>query len=272
VIAFTLLISFLLNVVSHHNLLIGVLNTFLLFLCINFYVAYSNNKNLSFFKLRDKDSYFFILLGAMPLFSKKNDIVILLLAIGFIVLILFYLKNKSKILLSITAIYGFFIGLYGSGLINFPFYFQDKLLVFNDNWINSYILQMRIESQYMPSILRLLVYNHSVIVYVMLSKVTGLFSLKNFHDNFLLANIYPFLSGFCLDMKKWDRSKNYWVFLVLTVSFSMVLSRSMDRISATIFIFLSPFFVYYISDGLSRISKKIYLLLFIFSYFLVLDF
>jgi len=258
-----LLLSFLLNIVNHGNILIGSLNTFLLFLSIYFYLKFSHQK-LLFFKPLNFNPLLFVLIGVTPLFIRENNVFILLIAVVFNLIILSYLTTRFKrIFALIIVVYILVASFYASGLIKFPFLFQTNLLIFNDNWINLYITQMKAESQYMPHIMRVMIYNPLVVFYVMLSRVAGFFTLKNFYDTLLIANIYPLIKGFILDLNDWNRSKTLLVFCILLLSLGMLVSRSVE-INNT-FILLSPFLVYFILRGLNSINKKLYLVLFVIS-------
>lgn len=265
----TLLLSFSLNIINHGNILIGILNTLLLFFSINFYLKFSNQK-LSFIKSPYLNSPLIILIGAIPLFTRANDILIILIAIGISILALFYLTTKfKKILILVTLIYLLFATFYANGLIKLPYSFQTHLLIFNDDWTNLYITQMKTESQYMPSVIRSIIFNPLVHFYVMLSKIAALFSLKNLYDALLIANIYPLVKGLILDLKNWNKSKTLLIFCILLISLSMVISRSVDLINMNTFLLLSPFLIYFILRGLNSINKIIYLALFVISIVIV---
>ncbi len=259
----TLLLSFLLNIINHGNILIGILNTLLLFLSICFYIKFSHQK-LSFTKFPSPDSFFVIFIGAIPLFTRANNILVLLFAIGFCVLLLFYLTTKFK-KISILIIIGYllFASLYASGLIKPPFSLEPFLLIINDDWSNLYITQMKAESQYLPFIIRSLLFNSSAHLYVLFSKMAAFFTFKNFYDALLIANIYPLAKGLILDLKNWDKSKRFLILCILLIPLSMVVSRSIETTNT--FLLLSPFLIYFILRGLNSLNKIIYLALFVVS-------
>lgn len=251
----TLFLSFLLNIINHGNILIGVLNVFLLFLSIYFYLKFSH-QNVS--------SPLIISTGAIPLFTRANDVLIILTAIGLCFLILFYLSTKYKrILILIIVSYLLFVSLYANGLIKPPFSFQANLLILNDDWTNLYITRMKTESQYMPNVVRSVIYNPSIHFYVMLSKIGGLLTLKNFYEALLLVNIYPLMKGLILDLKNWNKSKTLLILSILLISLSMVVSRA-EEINDT-FLLMAPFLVYFIFRGFNSMNKKIYVALFVIS-------
>src|SRR3989338_9623838 len=259
----TLFLSFILNIINHGHILIGILNTILLFFSIYFYFKFSQQK-LSFIKSPDLNSPLIILIGAIPLFTRVNYILIIFIAIGICLLTLLYLTTRfKKISILIIATYILFVSVYANGIIKLPFAFQTHLLIFNDDWTNLYITQMKTESQYMPNIIRSLIFNPAVHFYVLLSKIAGLFTLKNLYDALLIANIYPLVKGLTLDLKNWNKSKTLLIFGILLISLSMVVSRS-EKINNT-FLLLSPFLIYFILRGLNSINKTIYLALFIMS-------
>ena len=261
----TLLLSFSLNVINHGNIIIGILNTLLLFFSVYLYFKFSHQK-LSFTKFPHQGFSLIILIGAIPLFTRANDILFILIAIGISLLTIFYLTTRfKKISILIIVIYLITASFYASGLIKPPFSFQINLLIFNDDWTNLYITQMKTESQYMPYLIRSIIFNPSAHFYVMLSKIAGLFTLKNLYDALLIANIYPLVKGLTLDMKNRNKSKTFLIFCTLLISLSVVISRSV-KIDNT-FILLSPFLIYFILRGLNSVNKKIYLAFFVISLF-----
>jgi len=172
-------------------------------------------------------------------------------------------KSFKKISILIIVVYLLFVSLYASGLINPPFSLQPFLLIINDDWTNLYIAQMQTESMYMPYIIRSLLFNSSAHLYVMLSKMAGLFTLKNLYEALLIANIYPLVKGLTLDLKNWNKSKKLLIFCILLISLSMVVSRSVEITNT--FLLLSPFLIYFVLRGLNSVNKIIYLALFVFS-------
>ncbi|OGE64796.1 hypothetical protein A3I48_00540 [Candidatus Daviesbacteria bacterium RIFCSPLOWO2_02_FULL_36_7] len=251
----TLLLSFSLNILNHGNILIGILNTLLLFFVINFYLKFSH---------QNFNSPLVIFIGAIPLFTRANDILVIFIAIGICLLILFYLTTKfKKIAISIIVMYLLIVSFYANGLIRPPFIFQPHLLISSDDWTNLYITQMKTESQYMPNIIRSLIFNPLVHFYVMLSKVAGLFALKNIYGALLIANIYPLVKGLSLDLKNWNKSKTLLIICMLLISSIMVVSRS-EEVNNT-FLLMSPFLIYFILRGLDSVNKIIYIALFVFS-------
>lgn len=262
----TLLITFFLNIINHGNILIGILNTLLLFLSIIFYLKISQEK-LSSIKSLSFISPILFLIAAIPMFAYKHNIFILLLAIGIIPLFLLYLNIKST-RLKVTLIIGIFFylalaSLYASRLISFPFLFNDSLFLSSDYWVNLSISNMQKEALYLPYKMRFWVFNNSVYFYVLLSKMAGLFMLKNLYEVLLIANLYPLAKGLILDLRDWDRSKTFLIFCLLLISLIMVSSRTVNIFD--VFLLLSPFLMYFMLRGFSSINKAIYLILFILS-------
>lgn len=252
-----LFLSLLLNIANHGNIAIAILNTLLLFFSIYFYLKFSR-QNIK--------SPLIVLTGTLPIFTRANDIIVVFIAIGICLLMLLYLTTKfKKISLLMIVIYILFFSFFANGLIKLPFLFQTNLLIVNDDWTNLYITQMKTESQYMPSIIRSVIFNPLVYLYVMLSKIAALFSLKNLSNVLLIANIYPLISGLTLDLKNWSKSKMLLYCCILLISFCMVVSRSVDIINTNTFVLLSPFLIYFILKGLNSVNKIIYLALFVVS-------
>jgi hypothetical protein len=258
-----LLLSFSLNIINHRNIIIGIFNTLLLFFSIFFYYKFSHQK-LSFFKFLSLGSPLIILIGAIPLFIRANSIFIIFVTIGIILLTLLYLSAKQKkVLLLMVVIYLILASFFAGGLIKPPFSFQTNLLIFKDDWTNLYITQMKTESQYMPHIICEVVFNPLVHVYVILSKVAGLYTLKNLYNALLIANIYPLIVGVTSGLKNKNRSEIFPFFCILLISLSVMFSRS-EEINNT-FLLLSPFLIYFILRAINSINKKIYFVLFLVS-------
>src|SRR3989338_9531431 len=242
-----LLVCFLLNIAGHENILIGILNTLLLFLSIAFYLKFSNQK-LSSTKL-------LLLIGAIPIFSHNYNVLTVLLAIGICVLLLLYfsISRFKNIFIFIVLFYILVASLYANRLVELPFSLQSSQLIFSDNWINLYISQMQREALYVPYKIRLLLFNGSVYSYVLLSKMASLYTFKNLYDVLLIANLYPLVKGLMLDFKDWNRSKTLLIFFVLLISFTTVISRRVDIFNT--FVLLSPFLMYFTLKGFKSINK-----------------
>lgn len=254
--------TFLLDLFLKVNVYTAILNIALLFSSIYFYLSVSN------MRINSIKNPLFILLAGIPLFTHHIDTPFILLAIGLTILLIAFLKSKSnKFFGIIIFLYIGFASLYVSGLIKFPFLFQRNLFITSDNFQSLYIAQMRSEALYLPYQLRRLIFNQSIFLYVALSKMAGLFALKNFYDVLLIANLYPMITGIVLDIKSWNHSRAFIIFSVLVASFVMVFSRSVNIFND--FILFAPFIVYYIFRGFESTNKKIYLLLFILSLIVV---
>ena len=261
-----LLVSFSLNLINHGNILIGILNAFLFLLSVYCYYLFSHQSS-TFLKFQNRVSPLIILVGATPLFTGANDVFNLAIAIGIDLLLIFYLTKRFKKILGVIVIICLVLaGFYSNGLIKPPNSIQTNLLFFNDDWTNLFINQMKTESMYMPYLIRSVLFNPSVYLYVMLSKITDFFTLKNLSDVLLIANIYPLVKGVTLDLKNWDKEKKLVLFLILLTSLSMVTSRSIEIIN--VFILMSPFLMYYILRGIDSLNTKIYLILFALSIFI----
>lgn len=253
-----LLIGFLLNVINHGNLLIGILNILLLSLSIYFYLDYTS-KNFG-----SINSPYFILIAAIPLFTYNHDIFILFLTFGIILLLILYSNTRLKgFLVLIIGSYLVVASLYANGIIHLPFSLQSSRFIFSDDWNNLYISRMQNEALYMPYKLRLLIFNSSVYFYVLFSKLAGLFTFKNLYDVLLLANLYPLAKGLILDLKNWNRSKTFIILCVLIISSVTVSSRTVDIFNT--FMLLAPFLMYFILRGFNFVNKITYLILFILS-------
>lgn len=262
----TLLIAFSLNIINHGNIVIGILNSLLLFFSIIFFLKFSQ-QNLSSIKSLSFISPLFLLIAAIPLFTYKHDIFILLLVAGIVPLFLLYLNIKftklKLILVFVILLYLILASLYANKIVSFPFLFNSNLFLSSDYWTNLYISQMQKEALYLPYKIRFWVFNNSVYFYIMLSKIAGLFMFKNLYEVLLIANLYPLIKGLILDLKKWDKSRTFLILCMMLISFIMVSSRTVNVFD--VFILLSPFLMYFILRGFSTINKIVYLALFIFS-------
>ena len=257
-----LLICFLLNIINHGNVLVGILNTSLLLFSILFYLKFSNQKLSSIKSLKFISPVVF-LTAAIPLFIHNYNIFIVLLALGFCLLWLLYSISQKKTIIFIIFVYLLVAVFYTNGLIKLPLSLQLHQFIFSDDWIKLYILQMQREAFYVPYRVRLLIFNGSIYFYILLSKMVGLYMFKNLYDILLIANLYPLVKGFTLDLKDWNRSKTLIILSVLLISFITVISRTIDIFNT--FILSAPFFTYYILKGFKSVSKITYLILFILS-------
>lgn len=259
-----LLLCFSLNIIRHGDILIGGLNTFLLFLSILFYLQFSKQKILALKSFRFISPLVF-LIGAIPLFSYNYDLFVILLAIGVCFLLLLCLVGNrfKKILIFITLLYMIIASFYVNGLIKLPFSLQSNHFIFSDEWIKLYILQMQNEALYVPFKLRLLIFNSSIYLFILFSKMANLYIFKNLYELLLIANLYPLAQGLILDLKEWSRAKTLMVFCMLLVSLITVISRRIEIFNA--FSLLAPFLIYFILRGFKVMNKIIYLGLFVLS-------
>jgi hypothetical protein len=258
-----LLLSFFLTLVNQGNITNAIFNTFLLTFSIYFHYRLTHQKP-SFYKYLTHGTPLVILIGAIPLFTRESNLLVLLSAIGISLLFSVYLSTKhKKVFLAVVAIYLLFAGFYAGGLITPPFSIHPNLLISNDNWTMAYLTQMKTESQYMPYVAREMIFNPLINLYVMLSKIAGLYLLKNLYGALLLVNIYPLIVGLKLDLKQWKISEIFPYFCILFVSLSVALSRSVE-INNT-FLLLSPPLIYFVLKGIGSINKNIYIFLFLLS-------
>ncbi|MDO8429294.1 MAG: hypothetical protein Q7S88_01575 [Candidatus Daviesbacteria bacterium] len=253
------ILCLILNIFLHGNLLIGVLNVLILALILIFFEAFSAKK------VSQIDPIYLFFLGVVPLFHQNpKHPLILFFAIGFILLLLIYTKLKFKLfLLPVIFFWILVAGFYAGEIITYPISFQSNLLVFNDNWINQAITGMQNEALYAPYPIRLLLFNGSVYLYVLASKIAELFTIKNLYNVLLLANLYPLVVGIALDIRSWEKRKRLFYLSLFGVALSIVSSRFIDNLNP--FLLLSPFLIYFILLGFPSINKKIYLLLVILS-------
>lgn len=258
-----LLVCFLLNIVNHGNVLIGFLNTLLLFLSILFYLKLSSQK-LSLIKSLNFISPLLFLVAGIPIFTHNYNFFTLFWALGLCLLLLLYSSSSYKKMLTLVIIFYVLVAsFFVNGLIKLPFSPQSQRFIFSDDWIRLYISRMQDEALYVPYKIRLLIFNGSVYSYILLSKMASLFIFKNLYGLLFIANLYPLLQGLILDLKDWNRSKTLIVLCILLISFVTVISRTIDIFDA--FILSAPFFVYFILRGINSINKIIYLLLFVLS-------
>lgn len=251
-----LLLCFALNIFNHVNILIGVLNTLLLFALILFYLKCSSQK------LSSLKSPLIIFFCAIPLFTNNHEIFVILLTAGIIPLFLFYLNTKYKTVpFLLILLYLILASFYVNGIIKFPFLFHNQFIS-TDDWTNLYISQMQHEALYMPYRIRLLLFNNSVYFYVLLSKMSDFLTFKNFYDTLLIANLYPLVMGIILDLKSWDKPKTLMILCMLITILAAVSSRTVYTFDS--FTLMSPFLMYFILKGFNSVHKISYILLFVF--------
>lgn len=254
-----LLLCFVLNLISHGSLLLGVFNTILLGSTLFSLQSFSGKKFLSIqFSL-------IILLGAMPLFTHfYKDIFTVFFAIGTVLLLFIYSKIKFKFIAGLIILFYISVAaLYIGEIIRFPLSYQDSRLLFSDNWTNLAISEIQKEALYIPYRIRLLIFNNSAYIYVILSKLTDLFMIKNISNILLLANLYPLVVGLIAFLKSPDERKTLITLSIFIISFLAVLSRAIDVFST--FLILSPFLIYLILLGLGSLNKRLYFVLVVLS-------
>lgn len=237
--------------------MVAIINSLLLALSLYLFEQISGRKihSIGFFYLS--------LLGILPIFNHLYDLKMLFFALSTICLFIAYLKTKFKIFLTLTVALLITGSFYGNEIIKFPFKFQYERLIFFDRWTNQAIAQMRTEALYLPRLFRPLVFNPLVYLYLIASKISEMFMLKNLYDTLLFANLYPLFTGIVLDFKSWDMKKFLIPVGLLLVSLSSVLSNGVDIFNT--FILMSPLLLYFILLGFGKINKRLYLLLLIFS-------
>ncbi|MDO8658172.1 MAG: hypothetical protein Q7K55_05500, partial [Candidatus Levybacteria bacterium] len=232
-----MLLCFLLNIVNHGSPVIGILNSLFLGLLLFFYQSISGKK------LALLDPIYFLLLGVIPIFTHKyEDIKVIFFAMGLVVLMILYLKTKINPLIYIIFLYIFITVLFVGQIINPPFLFQGNHLILSDNWTNTAIRRTQDEALYMPYTFRLMIFNGSVYLYIILSKVAELFMIGNLATVLLIANIYPLVKGLVSELKSFDRMKFSMLLGMLLISLTIVLGRSVDIFNA--FYLMSPFLIY----------------------------
>lgn len=257
IIIILLLLCFSINILNHGNILAGALNTLLLFLSISFYLFTSKRK------ISSLKSPFLLFMAVTPIFTRNNDIYTILLSIGLILSVLLYLRIKFKIMLIGLFVYIIIVSLYISRIISFPLVVHHNNLIFADDWTNLYISQVQKEALYVPYKVRLLLFNQSINIYILLSKLVDLFIFKNLYDTLLIVNLYLLLKGIWLYLKSWSRENTLIVVCVFLISSPVALSRSFDIFS--FFTLLAPFLIYFVLKGFESINKLTYLILFILS-------
>ena len=250
------------NIINHGSVIIGILNSLFLGLSLFFYQSLSNRK------LALLDPVYFMLLSIIPIYTHKpEDIKVIFFAIGLVALMIFYLKTKFNSVICIIFLYIFIAALYTGQIINSPFSFQSNRIIYSDNWTNLAIRRMQDEALYIPHTLRIIIFNGSVYLYVVLSKVAELFMIGNLATVLLIANMYPLVKGIILELSSFDKRKFLMILSILLISLTIVLSRSVNIFNT--FYLLAPFLIYFIIQGLNLVNKKVYLMLIIFSIFIM---
>jgi hypothetical protein len=251
---------FILNIIKHNNIIIGILYVGIFALSLYFYQIYAGKKIIT------NNLIYLIFLGLAPLFNHyPKDPIVLLFTIITLVLFLVYLKVKSnKFVLCLVILWALFSGLYTSDIIKLPFLINKDLLIYSDNWSRQAINMLNIEALYLPYKIRPLIFNNGVYLYTLISNVFEIFTIKNLYEIVLLVNLYPLLSGVVLNIKKGVKERYIFYLYILIILLTTGISRAPDNFSSLLL--LSPFFVYLILVGLENINKKIYFILALLSF------
>ena len=141
-------------------------------------------------------------------------------------------------------------------------YFNKDDLVFNGPQITFAIARLRGQlggSNFFTE----LIYNKALYINIFLSNLTRFFSLRNFYDVILLANLYPLFLGFSIFVSNYRRGNYLMIFWLLILMFVTGISQSQDK--SNVLYLGSPILLFFILQGLLKVNSKIYLGLLILS-------
>lgn len=254
---------FIVNVISHQDLLVSLTNSLTLIFSINFFKEYI--KKISLFT-----SLFLISLGLMPIFTYHPvNTYLSFLPIISLILINFYKGKPSKLKLAIIAIVLFISNLYVGEVIKFPISIQHTQLIFNSPEIRYNIKRHQADALYIPFKIRQLVYSEIIFVYASLSNFFNFLTLKGLVDVLLIANIYPLILGLYKTFKEKAFFRNLCIVYFLITFLVSSIDRSPDRFQSLYL--LTPIFIYLMLFGFKLIHKKIYIFLFAISIFILIS-
>lgn len=259
---FSTILSLILNLFHHHNLLVSLLNSVLLGLSIYFFQRYLTSIKSIF------NILLIISLGAIPLFFYKPTESVIsflpLFSLGFL-----YFAKQNIPGYAVILIWGVFLflgNLYSGEIIKYPFTIQHSQLIFNSPEINLHMYRHRQDALFIPYKVRQLVYSQLIYIYALLTNLFNFLNLKNLSDALLIANLYPLFIGLIKVIKQENRFRNICFAAFIITALTAGIDRSADRFQSLYL--LGPLFIFLILTGTPNINKKIYITLWILSLFL----
>ncbi len=261
IILITFVVCFVVNLLRQNQVLTAIINALLLSLSMGLLVNIDEKRNslLKYFSL--------VAFALIPLFQFSPQQFITRL-FPFVVLLIWLIQDKLKYInqlfltriIFITGIILIFLGnLITGAMISVPLNFNTQQTIFTMPVVSNAIIKHQHDALYIPFRMRPLVYNNSVYVYFLFTRLMEFLSLKTLYDVLLLANLYPLFWGMYLGVKNLS-SKSAFAFSGILVTLLVIgINKSPDKFNS--FYIISPFFIYFILLGLEKVNNKLYLLL-----------
>ncbi len=254
----SLILCFLINIFSHHNLNYAFYNS----------ILYGTSFLLVYNFVKEYKKGFPILVIStcfIPLFNFIPDKpVVYVFLYTYVILFALGTVKFNRLLIMI----GFLLLLWGTmisnSILTFPVKLNRERLIFNDRVTQEKILYHQKDARYVPYRLRQVLFNQSVYIYSLFTSVANFLTLKNLYDTLLLANIYPLITGSLRAIKNKKNSLNRTVLFGLLLTFVIIgINRSPDKFSSLFM--ASPLIFYLIISGIQKVNTNIYAVLFIIS-------
>lgn len=257
------ILSSILSLSFHNNLLVSLLNSLTLGLSAYFFQSYLTTKKSLF------NTLLIVSLGAIPLFyfipNNKLLSFLPLFSLGFF----FLCRGLPRKYLIIWGLFLFFGNLYSGEIIKYPFNIQSSQLIFNSPEVNYNMYRHQQDALFIPYTARLLVYSQLIYFYAALTNLFNFLNLKNMTDVLLIANLYPLFVGFINIFKQKSRFREIFLIAFLITALVASIDRSADKFQSLYL--LGPLFIYLILQGAQNINKKLYIILWILSFFVLIS-
>lgn len=258
------LLSFILNLFYHHNLLAALLNSLTLSLSVYFFQSYLTSKKSPF------NTILIISLGTIPLFYyKPTDWIISLLSLSILGFFYLYRKYSSRYLIIIGGLILFLGNLYSGGIIKYPIKLEYSQLIFHSPEINFNLEKHQQDALFIPYQARLIVYSKLIYIYALLTNLFNFLTLINLADILLIANLYPFFIGISKIFKLEKSFRKIFLTTFSIAALTIGIDRSTDKFQSLYL--LGPIFIILILIGAQTINKKKYIALWFFSLFLLIS-
>lgn len=258
-----LLLSILINYLSHKDLLVSLVNSITLTLSVYIFYNYINSKNSFLNSL-------IISFPLIPLFSYlPNNTFISFLPLLSLGIINLYIRFPKKWILVIWALFLLLGGAYSGEIIKYPFDVQDSQLIFNSPEINYNIQRHQQDAMFLPFKARQIIYSKLIIGYAALNNFFDFLNLKNLSDILLIANLYPLFVGM---YRIFGQKNSLWNIFLITFLITVLIAgidRSPDKFQSLYL--LGPVFIYLIILGINKLNRKVYFALWILTFLILIS-
>lgn len=253
-------ISLILNLISHHNFSVSILNSLTLGLSIYLAQKYLSQRASVF------NTFLVISLGLMPLFYYiPKETYFSLLPLFSLIFLYFAKKNIGAVII----LFGLFLligNIYLSEIVKYPFKIQYTQLIFNTPEINYNIFKHQQDALFIPYQARLMIYSKLTFIYALLINLFNSLTLKSLSDTLLIANLYPLFIGVYDILRQKSKLTYLYVAAFLITALTVGIDRSTDKFQSVYL--LGPMLIFLILLGARRVNKKIFLSLWILSFFI----